>query len=40
MQISSQTLLNPNPAKAIIIESQELNSSNNTKLKKNAFTFT
>ena len=40
MQISSQTLLNPTPAKAIIIESQELNSYNNTKLKKNAFTFT
>ena len=40
MQISSQTLLNPNPAKAIIIESQGLNSYNNTKLKKNAFTFT
>ena len=40
MQVYSQNPLNPNPTKAIIIESQTLNNLNEKKLEQNAFTFT
>ena len=40
MQVYSQNPLNPNPTKAIIIESQTLNNHKNKKLEQNAFTFT